>query len=162
MRAPPPALRLSVQFASAAHRAELPRHRLARWVRAALRAGPAEPGLRDAASPDAAAEITLRFVTADESRELNRSYRGKDYATNVLTFDYQPWPPAADIVLCDAVVAREAAEQGKPLQAHYAHMVLHGVLHAMGWDHENEADAERMEAAERELLRTLGFADPYA
>ena len=162
MRVPPPALRLSVQFASAAHRAELPRHRLTRWVRTALRAGPAKPGLRDAASLDAAAEITLRFVAADEGRELNHNYRGKDDATNVLTFDYQPWPPAADIVLCDAVVAREAAEQGKTRQAHYSHMVVHGVLHAMGWDHENAADAERMEATERALLHTLGFADPYA
>ena len=162
MRAPTPALRLSVQFASAAHRAELPRHQLMRWVRTALRAGPAKPGLREATSPDAVAEITLRFVPADEGRELNHSYRGKDYATNVLTFDYQPWPPAADIVLCDAVITREASEQGKTLQAHYAHMVVHGVLHAMGWDHEDEADAERMEATERELLHTLGFTDPYA
>lgn len=162
MRTPTPALRLSVQFASSAHRAELPRHSLTRWVRTALRAGPAEPGLCDAAAPAAAAEITLRFVAADEGRELNHSYRGKNYATNVLTFDYQPWPPMADIVLCDAVIAREAAEQRKTLQAHYAHMVIHGMLHAMGWNHEVEADAQRMEAAERELLHALGFADPYA
>ncbi|NNM65570.1 MAG: rRNA maturation RNase YbeY [Burkholderiales bacterium] len=166
MQAPHPAaplLQLSVQFASSAHRSALPRHKLQRWVRAALRCGPADAHVRKA-KPAAVepAHITLRFVDAAESRELNRAYRGKDYATNVLTFDYQPWPPAADIVLCDAVIAREATEQGKDLAAHYAHMVVHGVLHAMGWDHAQDADAERMEAAERALLLTLGITDPYA
>ncbi len=166
MQAPRPAallLQLSVQFASSTHRSALPRHKLQRWVRAALRCGPADTRLRKSGSaPIEPARITLRIVDAAEGRELNRTYRGKDYATNVLTFDDQPWPPAADIVLCDAVIAREAAEQGKDLAAHCAHMVVHGVLHAMGWDHEQDADAERMEAAERALLLTLGIADPYA
>uniref|UniRef100_E6PM47 Putative metal-dependent hydrolase n=1 Tax=mine drainage metagenome TaxID=410659 RepID=E6PM47_9ZZZZ len=163
LRTAAPLLQLSVQFASGTHRSALPRHKLQRWVRAALRCGPANARLRKAKpAPIEPAQITLRFVDAAEGRELNRAYRGKDYATNVLTFDYQPWPPAADIVLCDAVIAREAAEQGKDLAAHYAHMVVHGVLHAMGWDHELEADAERMEATERALLLTLGIADPYA
>ncbi len=154
-------LQRSVQFASRTHRAELPRHRLARWVRHALACGPAA-GAPAALAADATAQITVRVVDADEGRELNRTWRGKDYPTNVLTFDYQPWPPQADIVLCDAVVAREAAEQGKTLQAHYAHMVVHGVLHALGWDHVREADALRMEARERAVLHGLGFADPYA
>ena len=157
-----PALQLSVQFASRAHRAELPRHRLARWVRHALASGPADAAAATQLDADAAAQITLRVVGADEGRALNRTWRGKDYATNVLTFDYAPWPPQADIVLCDAVIAREAAEQGKTLQAHYAHMVVHGVLHALGWDHVDEADAQRMEARERAVLQALGFADPYA
>jgi probable rRNA maturation factor len=154
-------LQLSVQFASPLHRIELPRHRLLSWVRAALRCGPADATL-DMPGPDAAAQITLRLVGADEGRALNLAYRGKDYATNVLTFDYQPWPPAADIVLCDSVIAAEAREQDKDLQAHYAHMVIHGVLHALGWDHLRAADAKRMEALERERLAALGFPDPYA
>lgn len=156
--ATPPALQFSLQFASREHRPLLPRHRVLRWVRAALRRGPA-----DAAAPvgDGGAEITLRVVDADEGRALNHDYRGRDYATNVLTFDYQHWPPCADIVLCDTVVAREAAEQGKALEAHYAHMVVHGVLHAAGWDHERAADARRMERAETEILAALGYPDPY-
>lgn len=161
--APRPPVRLSVQFASRAHRAELPRHKLLRWVRAALRRGPFDARLAvDDPTPDQPAEFTLRFVGAEEGRELNNSYRGKDKATNVLTFDYQPWPPAADIVLCDDVIAGEAREQGKTLQAHYAHMVVHGVLHALGWDHVRDADAVQMEQAERDVLATLGIADPYA
>jgi probable rRNA maturation factor len=163
MRTATPPLQLSVQFGSATHRAALPRYTLQRWVRAALRCGPANERLRLAKpAPIEPAQITLRFVDADEGRELNHNYRGKTNATNVLTFDYQPWPPAADIVLCDAVIASEATAQGKDLTAHYAHMVVHGVLHALGWDHEHEADAERMEAREREVLAGLGFADPYA
>ena len=160
---PPPraALQLSVQFASRTHRAELPRHRLLRWVRRALACGPAA-GAAHATALDMPAQITLRFVDADEGRTLNHTWRGKDYATNVLTFDYQPWPPVADIVLCDEVVAREAAEQGKTLQAHYAHLVVHGVLHALGWDHVRAADARRMEARERDVLALLGLPDPYA
>ena len=140
-------LKLSLQFADATHRAALPRHRVQRWVRAALQ-GPAE--------------ITVRIVGADEGRALNRDYRGKDYATNVLTFDYEHEPVVvADLVLCADVVAREAAEQRVDLGAHYAHLLLHGTLHAQGWDHEAEADAAAMEARESELMQALGFEDPY-
>ena len=140
-------LKLSLQFADATHRAALPRHRVQRWVRAALQ-GPAE--------------ITVRIVGADEGRALNRDYRGKDYATNVLTFDYEHEPVVvADLVLCADVVAREAAEQRVDLGAHYAHLLVHGTLHAQGWDHEDEADAAAMEARESELMQALGFEDPY-
>ena len=143
-----PALRLSLQMPDARHRAWLPRHRVARWVRAAL-LGPAE--------------ITVRVVDADEGRALNRDYRGKDYATNVLTFDYAREPLVlADLVLCAPVVEREAAAAGIALQAHYAHLLVHGTLHAQGFDHETSpADAAVMEARETRLLAALGFADPY-
>ena len=147
-RAVRPALTLSLQFADATDRAVLPRHKVARWVRAAL----ALPG-----------EITVRIVGVDEGRALNRDYRAKDYATNVLTFDYAHAPVvAADLVLCAPVVQREAAEQGIDLQAHYAHLLVHGTLHAQGHDHELDAPARVMEARETEVLRTLGFHDPYA
>ena len=143
-----PALQLSLQFADAAHRAELPRHRVQAWMRAAL---------------EQAAQITVRIVGADEGRTLNRNYRGKDYATNVLTFDYEHEPVVvADLVLCAPVVAAEAQEQGLALQAHYAHLLVHGTLHAQGYDHEMDDDARCMEARESELLQALGFADPYA
>jgi probable rRNA maturation factor len=142
-----PSLSLSLQFADARHRAQLPRHKVARWIRQAL---------------DCDGEITVRVVGAEEGRELNRSYRAKDYATNVLTFDYSDAPVVvADLVLCAEVVEREAAEQGKDLQAHYAHLLVHGTLHAQGWDHEDPVEAEAMEARETALLRDLGFADPY-
>ena len=142
-----PALKLSPQFADATHRELLPRHKVARWIRAAL---------------EAPAEITVRIVGADEGRALNRDYRGKDYATNVLTFDYEHEPVVvADLVLCADVVAREAAEQRVEIGAHYAHLLVHGTLHAQGWDHENEADAAAMEARESELMQALGFEDPY-
>lgn len=142
-----PSLSLSLQFADARHRAHLPRHKVARWIRQAL---------------DCDGEITVRVVGAEEGRELNRSYRAKDYATNVLTFDYSDAPVVvADLVLCAEVVEREAAEQGKDLQAHYAHLLVHGTLHAQGWDHEDPVEAEAMEARETALLRDLGFADPY-
>ena len=142
-----PSLSLSLQFADARHRAQLPRHKVARWIRQAL---------------DCEGEITVRVVGAEEGRELNRSYRAKDYATNVLTFDYSDAPVVvADLVLCAEVVEREAAEQGKDLQAHYAHLLVHGTLHAQGWDHEDPVEAEAMEARETALLRDLGFADPY-
>ena len=156
-------MHLSVQFANPVHRALLPRPTLLRWVRAAMRCGPADAAFLENALPvPPSAQITLRFVDAEEGRDLNRTYREKDYATNVLTFDYQHWPPAADVVLCADVVAREAAVQGKTLQEHYAHLVVHGVLHALGWDHERPSDAKLMEAAERETLARLGFRDPYA
>jgi probable rRNA maturation factor len=142
-----PALKLSLQFADASHRALLPRHSVTRWIRAAL------------AAP---AEITLRIVGAEEGRALNRDYRGKDYATNVLTFDYERAPVVvADIVICAPVVAEEARAQGIALADHYAHLLVHGTLHAQGFDHERDADAAVMEARESELLVGLGLADPY-
>jgi probable rRNA maturation factor len=142
-----PELSLSLQFADASHRAELPRHKVARWIRAALEA----PG-----------EITVRIVGAEEGQALNREYRAKDYATNVLTFDYAHEPVvSADLVLCAPVIAREAAELGISLQAHYAHMLVHGTLHAQGFDHEIDQEARVMEARETLLMLALGFADPY-
>ncbi|MBP7413314.1 MAG: rRNA maturation RNase YbeY [Giesbergeria sp.] len=146
-------LTLSLQFArfdgAAEHRAALPRHKVARWIRHALALD---------------AEITVRIVGENEGRQLNRDYRQKDYATNVLTFDYAQEPVvSADLVLCAPVVAREAAEQNKTLAEHYAHLLVHGALHAQGWDHEtSEQDAQEMEAYETDILRGLGFADPYA
>ena len=143
----PMSLQISLQFADARHRAELPRHRVRRWMRAALQAP---------------AQIAVRVVGEDEGRALNRDWRRKDYATNVLTFDYEREPLVlADLVLCAPVVEREAAAEGKSLQAHYAHLLVHGVLHAQGWDHERAADARRMEARESAILQALGFADPY-
>lgn len=111
------------------------------------------------------AELTVRFVDEDEGRTLNRTYRGKDYATNVLTFAYaesEDDPVSGDIVLCCPVVEREAAEQDKPLEAHYAHLVVHGALHAQGYDHEDATEADEMEALEIEILATLGYPNPYA
>jgi probable rRNA maturation factor len=148
-----PKLALSLQFSRLAdpapHRAALPRHRVMRIIRHALQAD---------------AEITVRIVDIDEGRALNRDYRHKDYATNVLTFNYATDPVVmADLVLCAPVVAREAADQGKTLADHYAHLLVHGTLHAQGWDHEtSEADAEAMEAREAEVLARLGVANPYA
>ena len=145
---PRPALQLTLQFADATHRGDLPRHRVLRWVRAALE----QPG-----------QITVRIVGAEEGRSLNRDYRGKDSATNVLTFDYEHEPMVvADLVLCAPVLATEAQEQGITLQAHYAHLLVHGTLHAQGYDHEVEDEARCMEARESELLQALGFGDPYA
>ncbi len=147
------ALSLSLQFAlpldqAATHRAALARHNVARWIRHAL---------------EREAEITVRIVDAAEGQALNRDYRKKDYATNVLTFAYGEQALSADLVLCAPVVAREALEQHKSLQAHYAHLIVHGSLHAQGWDHEtNTRDARAMEAREVSILAGLGFADPYA
>ncbi len=144
-----PELSLSLQFADPRHRAVLKRHLVQRWIRAALES----PG-----------EITVRIVDADEGLALNTEYRGKAYATNVLTFDYAQEPVVcADLVLCAPVVESEAAAAGKPLLAHYAHLLVHGTLHAQGYDHEDdEAEAEHMEARERDVLAALGFPDPYA
>jgi probable rRNA maturation factor len=142
-----PELSLSLQFADPRHRALLPRHKVQRFIRAALEL----PG-----------EIAVRIVDAEEGRALNREYRGKDYATNVLTFDYSHEPVVgADLVICAEVVEKEAAEMGLPLLDHYAHMLVHGTLHAQGFDHEADDEAEAMEARETEILLGLGFADPY-
>lgn len=111
------------------------------------------------------ADVTLRIVGEAEGRRLNRAHRGKDYATNVLTFVYESAPRsplAGDVVLCAPVLAREAKAQGKSLEAHCAHLVVHGLLHLQGHDHQADADAVAMERRERVILRRLGFADPYA
>ena len=147
-----PDLSLSLQFARfkgvERHRAALPRHRVTRWIRHAL---------------DIDGEITVRIVDAEEGQQLNREFRGKDYATNVLTFDYAQAPVVmADLVLCAPVVAREAKENRKTLADHYAHLLVHGTLHAQGWDHETgDADADEMEAYEIEILAEMGIASPY-
>lgn len=130
------------------------------WCMAALR------GARAGRAPT---EVALRVVGADEMRALNASYRGRDYATNVLSFPAElppgvqlPRTPLGDILFCTEVVLREAAEQAKPPRAHWAHMTVHGVLHLLGHDHEVETEAELMEALERRVLRGLGIPDPYA
>jgi probable rRNA maturation factor len=131
------------------HKAVLPRATVARWIKAALFAD---------------AELTIRFVDEDEGRTLNRTYRQKDYATNVLTFAYaesEDDPVTGDLILCCPVVEREAGAQGKPLAAHYAHLIVHGTLHAQGYDHEDETEAEEMESIETDIMRALGFSDPY-
>jgi probable rRNA maturation factor len=142
-----PALSLSVQYAS--NDVDLPRRpQIRRWVRSALIAD---------------ATVTVRFVDAIEGRAINAEFRGKDYATNVLTFVYDDeHPRAGDVVLCAPVVRREAAAQGKPLADHHAHLVVHGMLHLQGFDHERTADALVMEARETAILATLGLPDPYA
>ncbi len=142
-----PPLQLSLQFADARHRAQLPRHRVQRWLRRAL------------AAP---AQITVRIVGHEEGQALNRDFRGQDHATNVLTFDYERAPVVvADLVLCAPVVEAEALAQGVSLQAHYAHLLVHGALHAQGMDHIKRAQARQMEARESALLLGMGFADPY-
>jgi probable rRNA maturation factor len=150
----PPAknkLTLSVQYPDPRLKETVPRTRLRRWVQAAL---------------FAPAELTLRFVDAKEGQILNRDYRDKDYATNVLTFAYTEDEDSevtqADIVLCTDVLLREAQEQRVTLEAHAAHLVVHGVLHAQGYGHETEEEAAEMEQLETEILATLGFPDPYA
>ena len=148
-------LTLSLQFAKfddvARHRAALPRHAVTKYLKHAL--------LADVES----AEITVRIVDAEEGQALNSSYRKKDYATNVLTFDYSQAPHvAADLVLCAPVIAQEAKENKKSLAAHYAHLLVHGVLHAQGFDHEtSDADADTMEALEVQILADVGVANPY-
>ncbi|MBS4096413.1 MAG: rRNA maturation RNase YbeY [Sulfuricella sp.] len=139
-------LSLAVQYAAPPD--ALPtRSQFRRWVKAAL---------------EGDAELTLRLVDEEEGRALNRDYRGKDYTTNVLTFVYDDLPyVAGDIVICPVVVAREAAEQGKTLEAHYAHLTVHGVLHLQGYDHESDDEAEEMEARETQIVTKLGYPDPY-
>ena len=159
-----PELTLSLQWANprkdagfAAHRLALPRHVVTRAIKHAIAKG------QSAGVRLQAAEITVRIVDAEEGRALNQQYRAKDYATNVLTFDYALSPVLlADLVLCAPVVAGEAAEQGKDLRAHYVHLLAHGTLHAMGYDHEHsQKDAARMEALEVLILQGLGYANPY-
>jgi len=147
-----PTLDLSLQFGelpdAAHHRAALPRAFVNRCIRNAL-------------AHDA--EMTVRIVNAEEGQALNHSYRKKNYATNVLTFDYAQVPVVmADLVLCAPVVAREAQQQGKSLQAHYAHLLVHGALHAQGYDHEtSDADAIVMETLEMFIMARLGLPCPY-
>ena len=140
-------LNLSVQYAC--NDADVPlRAELRRWARAALVGG---------------GTVVIRFVAAEEGHALNRDYRQKDYATNVLSFPYEFEPAiAGDMVICPEVVVREAVEQGKVVAAHYAHLVVHGMLHLQGWDHDNDDDAAAMEAEEKRILADLGFPDPYS
>ena len=147
-RSPRPELSLSLQFADARHRALLPRHKVRRCLRAAL---------------ELPAELTVRFVDDAEGQALNRDFRGKDYATNVLTFDYEHQPVVlADLVLAAGVVEREAAELGIAVVDHITHLLVHGALHAQGYDHEADDEAAAMEARETQILLGLGLADPYA
>ena len=143
-------LSLAVQYPDPRLRDTVPRAQVRRWVQAALLAP---------------AELTIRFVDADEGRVLNRDYRGKDYATNVLTFAYTEDADAAvtqaDIILCTDVLQREAAEQDKALAEHAAHLVVHGVMHAQGYDHETDAEAAEMEQLEIAILSRLGLENPY-
>jgi probable rRNA maturation factor len=140
-------LRVTIQRASRA--SHIPTDaKLRRWARAAAASG----------------DITVRYVAQAEARRVNREFRKRDYATNVLSFPYGAAGRAAsgDILVCAPVIAREAREQGKDVEAHHAHMVVHGVLHLRGYDHEQgPAEAERMEALERRILAQLGFPDPY-
>ena len=141
-----PDLALAVQYGCAD--ASLPdRAQVRRWARAAQ---------------ETDVQATIRFVDAREGRVLNRDFRGKDYATNVLSFIYEAHPVVGDLVICLPVVAREAREQGKPFKAHLAHMVVHGMLHLQGYDHETgPADAAAMEARERTILARFRIPDPY-
>jgi len=144
-------LSLSVQYPDPRLKDVVPRTQIRRWVQAALLAP---------------AELTIRFVDTEEGQTLNRDYRGKDYATNVLTFAYTEDEDSevtqADIILCTDVLEKEAREQKKALLDHAAHLIVHGVLHAQGYDHEEEEEANEMEALEIEILATLGFDNPYA
>jgi probable rRNA maturation factor len=140
-------LNLSVQYAC--NTADLPlRAQVRQWARAALEGG---------------GQVTVRYVDAEEGRSLNRDYRGKDYATNVLSFVYENDPlTVGDLVICAPVVLREAGEQKRSSEAHHAHLVVHGMLHLQGYDHETgEEDARAMEARETEILAGLGYPDPY-
>ena len=147
-------LELDVQYPDTRLESLIPPEMVERWVQATL-LGPAE--------------LAVRFVDEHEGRSLNRDYRGKDYATNVLTFAYnegaeidEDEPTQADIVLCTDVLQREAEEQKKTVEEHAAHLVVHGVLHAQGFDHETDEEAEEMEQLERDIMEALRYPDPYA
>lgn len=144
-------LTLSVQYADPRLKEAITRADIRRWAKAAL---------------FAPAELAVRFVDAEEGRALNRSYRNKDYATNVLTFAYTEDTESdvtqADIILCTDVLLREAAEQQVTIKSHAAHLIVHGVLHAQGYDHETDKEAEEMEQLEIEILSGLGISNPYA
>lgn len=147
-------LSLSVQYPDTRLATVITRPKIRRWVQAALLAP---------------AELTIRFVDAEEGRTLNRDYREKDYATNVLTFAYNEGeelsddePTRADIILCTDVLEKEAAEQKKSVEEHTAHLIVHGVLHAQGYDHMDDEEATEMEGLETEILAGLGIGDPYA
>jgi probable rRNA maturation factor len=156
-----PELSLSLQWANPKHKDLLARHAVARAIKHTIKHGLLEGS--QLTSGLQAAEITIRVVAAEEARALNSQYRSKDHATNVLTFDYSKEPVlCADIVLCAPVLEAEAIVQNKDLRAHYVHMLVHGTLHAMGYDHERSAsDAKRMEALEILVLQGLGQANPY-
>jgi probable rRNA maturation factor len=146
-------LDLDVQYPDARLESTITPELVERWVRATL-LGPAE--------------LTIRFVDSAEGQTLNRDYRGKDYATNVLTFAYnegeelgEDEPTQADIILCTDVLLREADEQKKTVEEHAAHLIVHGVLHAQGYDHEHDEEAEEMEQFERDIMEVLGYPDPY-
>ena len=149
-------VRLDVSVSYAAPRTGVPAATSFRnWVAAALRGRIRE------------ADLAIRIVGAKEGRALNRHYRGKDDATNVLSFPAElpegvKMPLLGDLVICAPVVAREAKEQHKPAVAHYAHLTVHGVLHLLGWDHDDDKEAEAMEQLERDILAELGLPDPYA
>jgi probable rRNA maturation factor len=149
----PNATKSKITIQRASHLANIPNNRaLRKWISAAI------------STLTKPAELTLRIVNAAEARNLNSAFRSKDYATNVLTFVYSE-PKAnvlqGDIVLCAQVINREAREQGKPTHAHYAHLVVHGLLHLAGFDHEIEKDAKKMEALEAKIVMGLGFLHPY-
>ncbi|MBZ0104261.1 MAG: rRNA maturation RNase YbeY [Sulfuricella denitrificans] len=147
MKKTKPDLNLSVQYAVKA--TDIPVRGLFRtWANAAL---------------EGDAEVAIRIVDEEEGRSLNHDYRGKNYATNVLTFVYEQMPVCqGDLVLCASVVSREALEQGKGVEAHYAHLIIHGMLHLQGYDHEEDADALAMEAVETHIMKRLGYTAPYA
>ena len=140
---------------------ELPSEaQLLNWINAALKAQTLNSQIGEEQ------EITVRIVDADEIQMLNREYRQKDYATNVLSFPFEAPPGVTvnflgDLVICAPVVSKEADEQKKPLMAHWAHMIIHGTLHLLGYDHIEDQDAEQMEALEVEILNDLGIDDPY-
>jgi len=156
-----PVLHLAVQYVPPLRVEELPsREQIRRWARAAFRAGLDDTGLvRDCM-------FTIRFAGARESRALNRDHRGRDYATNVLTFNLHDTeddsaPIEADIVVCVPVVSREASNQRKTFEHHCAHMIVHAVLHACGYEHEADDEADAMEALETRILKRFRIADPY-
>ena len=153
-----PELSLSVQYGLAEPR--LPRWRLRRWAKRAL-----DAALDAHGEAPGRLQLGMRLVGLTEGRKLNASYRGKDYATNVLTFVYDTLPDGttmADLVVCVPVLAREAREQHKAFLSHAAHLVVHGTLHALGYDHLNKRDATRMESLETQILAMIGISDPYA